>query len=69
MPSPSENRAVDLVLAAFPGSEVIGPDLTKRLPVVDKTNNTQPVYNPVENVKKPPRRRGLRPGKNQDGMF
>lgn len=74
MPSPSENKAVDLILAAFPGSEVITPDMTKRLPVVDKTSNTQPVYNPVDDKKPPPKKRGFRPGtkkpgKNQEGMF
>lgn len=78
MPSPSENRAMDIIMAAFPGSEVITPDNTQRLKKPDKVpiddgwggwENRGPTK-----PKPPPKERRFKPGTkragdNQEGMF
>lgn len=71
MPSPSVNRAVDIVLATFPGSEVITPDTTKRhVPQAgDKPVDKGKLADLPGTKKPPPKRRGLKPGKNQEGLF
>lgn len=70
MPSPSENRAVDLVLATFPGSVIEGWDGTTPKPITHKVVGLDPVFKsmPKKLVKsKIPKKK--RPGKNQDAMF
>lgn len=78
MPSPSENKAVDIVLSAFPGSEVITPDRTQRIPIPDPQPVDKVVDDgwgePLPRPPKPSSNRRFKPGtkkagKNQGGMF
>lgn len=71
MPSPSENKAIDLILEAFPGSELI-TDTTKKMDIPVRETVINDGWGDTEQVKKPKppsRRRGPRPPKNMDGMF
>lgn len=65
MPSPSENKAIDLFLDAFPGSEIITPDNTHRLPKVEK----EPLI--PEDIKRPPPPKSIRRKrpKQKDSLF
>lgn len=80
MPRPTVNRAVDIILAAFPESEVIGEDRTKRLPVHTQARDkvVEDGWQPVQRTTKPPPKRTQerrfkpgtkKPGKNQEGML
>lgn len=74
MPSPSENRAVDLILAAFPGSEIVSVDRTRPIPKPDIPVQYEPVMPvvtkpPPPSVKRRYQKGSKKPGKNQEGMF
>lgn len=67
-PAPSENKAVDIVLAAFPGSEVVSVDRNK--PIVKQPRETVMEY--AEGVARKPPPKHVRKKKgpvNMDGMF
>lgn len=75
MPSPSVNKAVDIVMKAFPGSEIL-TDTTRPIPKPDKqmvddgwgerVRTTKP---PPENTRRRFKKGTKKPGKNQEGMF
>lgn len=73
MPSPSENRAVDLFMAGFPGSVLLTPDTTRPLPVREIEPRKTIMETLEGEARKPPprgvRRRGKKPPTNMDGMF
>lgn len=73
MPSPSENRAVDLFMAGFPGTELLTPDSTKPLPRREPEAKLSLMETIEGEARKPPprglRRRGKKAPTNMDGMF
>lgn len=70
MPSPSENKAVDIILSTFPGSMVEGWDGTTPKPVTHKVTTPDPVFKPMPmKLAKSKIPKKKRPGKNQDAMF
>lgn len=72
MPSPSENKAVDLFLTAFPGSEIVSVDRNNPIPRFLPPTVADIAAEELERRPKPPPkglRRGKKRPKNMDGMF